>query len=77
MTTNTLLEHFTLLNDGHFNIIEFAPDILEMVFNKCKVMATLSTAIMNTDCVQVVWVVAQVFEYLTNIVVFCCDLRFK
>ena len=54
LSSISLFKDILLRNDVDFDVIEFAPNILVMVFYKRVVVARLSASIMDADSMDVV-----------------------
>lgn len=54
-----LLENILLCHFSHSVVIEFSPFVIESIFNKSIVVTTWSISIMDTDSLQVIWVLVK------------------
>ena len=67
VTTFWLFENVLFRNFSHPNIIKFAPFLLEAIIYKRIVVATHSISIMNTNWMQMIWMLLQLWIAIENL----------
>ena len=77
MASLAVLKDLFFINGCNPDVVILAPYALVVIFDEGEVMATISATIMHTNCMQVVWDVAQTLVRLIDSVCDLRDLRFK
>jgi len=77
VTTHTLLKDFIFLNNSNLYIVVFTPKILVMVLYKREVVTAFSTAVMDTDSMQIVRLVLEIFKHLSQVIILLLNLGLK